>query len=260
MSKIAVAGATGQVGTRVVAALEEIGHSAIQLSRSQGVDIFTGEGLDDALDGAVAVIDVLSTNTFEAAAATEFFTTTSNNLLAAEERAKVGHHVLLSIVNVDIVRENGHFTGKLAQEQCVRESNVPWSILRATQFHTFAEMIATWDQEGRAAAVAPLKVQPVDVGDVAHALAKRAVQEPQRDISQIAGPDTMTLVEMTVETFGMRGRSFAVRPMWTPPFHTPMADDVLLPRRGTTFDTGPTSFASWLETEERKQAVSAGKN
>lgn len=154
-----MAGATGQVGRSVVAALRGAGHEAVELSRTCGVDVLTGDGLDDALAGADAVIDVLNTGARDLGQTTSFFSRTSGQLLAAEQRHGVGHHVLLSIVNVDAVPDNAHYLGKVAQEQRVEAGPVPWTILRATQFHSFAEMVAGWTAQrrrrrGRAAALA----------------------------------------------------------------------------------------------------------
>src|SRR5579875_1057902 len=131
IKKVAVAGATGQVGRAVVAALRDAGHEAAELSRSRGVDVLSGDGLDDALAGADVVVDVLNAPAVDRVEAVSFFTRTSDNLLAAEQRQGVRHHVLLSIVSVDAVPDNAHYLGKVAQEQRVEAGPVPWTIVRA---------------------------------------------------------------------------------------------------------------------------------
>src|ERR1700761_7731779 len=230
MSRVAVAGATGQVGRAVVTALRDGGHEAVELSRAGGVDGLTGDGLDDALAGADAVVDVLNTPAADPAETVGFFTGTSDQLLAAEQRAGGRHHVLLSIVNVDATPDNAHYAGKIAQEERVRNGPVPWTILRATQFYSFAEMVAGWTAANGVAAVAPLLVQPVDVGDVAAVLAELAVGSPRGQAPDPAGPDTLDLVEMAVRTFAARGDNTAVRASWRDsPFTVSMAGEVLLP-------------------------------
>jgi uncharacterized protein YbjT (DUF2867 family) len=245
MTRVAVAGATGQVGRAVVAALRDAGHEAAELARARGVDVLAGDGLDEALTGADAVIDVLNTAAIDRDEAVDFFTRTTGNLLAAEQRCGVRHHILLSIINVDAVPDNAHYLGKVAQEQQVEAGPVPWTILRAAQFHSFAEMVAGWTADGGVAAVAPLLVQPVDVGDVATVLAELALGEPRGRAADLAGPDTMDLVDMAVRTFAARGDSTTVRASWRDsPFGVSMAGEVLLP--GPDARIGGTSFTAWL--------------
>jgi uncharacterized protein YbjT (DUF2867 family) len=243
--KVAVAGATGQVGRAVVAALRAGGHEAVGLSRAQGVDVLTGDGLDGALAGADAVVDVLSTPATDPRETVAFFTGTSDQLLAAGQRAGVRHHVVLSIVNVDAITDNAHYAGKTAQERRVQDGPVPWTILRATQFHSFAEMVAGWATADGVAAVAPLLVQPVDVGDVGAVLAELALGAPQGRAPDLAGPETLDLVDMAVRTFAARGSSTRVRASWRDsPFSVSMAGEVLLPGPGARI--GGTSFEAWL--------------
>jgi uncharacterized protein YbjT (DUF2867 family) len=245
MTRVAVAGATGQVGREVVAQLRGAGHEAVELARGLGVDMLAGEGLDTALTGADAVIDVLNTTVADPSGVADFFGRTADNLLAAEQRCGVRHHVLLSIVGVDAVPDNGHYLGKVAQEQRVETGPVPWTIQRATQFHSFAEMVAGWTLDGGVAAVAPLLVQPVDVGDVAAVLVELALGEPRGRAPDLAGPETMDLVDMAVRTFAARGDATTVRASWRDsPFGTSMAGEVLLPGPGARI--GSTSFAAWL--------------
>ena len=245
MTRVAVAGATGQVGREVVARLRDAGHEAVELARSHGVDVLAGDGLDAALAGADTVIDVLNTTVRDPAEVADFFTRTSGNLLAAEQRCGVRHHVLLSIVNVDAVPDNGHYLGKVAQERWVETGPVPWTIQRATQFHSFAEMVAGWTVDGGVAAVAPLLVQPVDVGDLASVLVELALGEPQGRAPDLAGPETLDVVDMAVRTFAARGDATTVRASWRDsPFGVSMAGEVLLP--GPEARIGGTSFTDWL--------------
>lgn len=254
MTRVAVIGSSGQVGEAVVAALHAMGHDAVEVSRARGIDVLAGEGLDGALTGVAAVIDVLSTNETDADAAVEFFTSTSQKLLAAEERAGVQHHVLLSIVNVDAVPDNGHYQGKIAQERRVESGPVPWTILRATQFHTFAATAVEWGTADGVATVAPLLVQPVAVADVAQVLVELAVGDPQGRAAELAGPATHDLVDMARRTLAVRGDPTVVRASWRDnPFGRSMAGEVLLP--STDHRVGSTTFEDWLASQDGPRAL-----
>jgi len=146
--RIAVVGATGRIGRLTVAALGGAGHEPVAISRSQGVDVTTGEGLDQALAGAHAVIDTTNTQSRVEEQTIAFFRDGTRNLLAAEERAGVGHHVLLSIVGIHEARGNAHYAGKRAQEESVAQGGVPWTIVAATQFFDFPLMVALWTRDG----------------------------------------------------------------------------------------------------------------
>ncbi len=245
--KIAVAGGTGMVGRHVAEALRRAGHEVVVLARSRGVDIVAGDGLDEALAGVGAVVDATSAPEMDAEAARQFFGTATRNLLAAEERVGVGHHVALSIVNVDGVEGNGHFAGKRLQEEIVVSGPVPHTILRATQFHEFAGVVAGWMREGDVTVVPPLLVQPVAAADVADALAELAVGEPKGRVEDVAGPETHDFVDMARRTFEARGERVRIVPKWgDAPFGVEMAGNVLLP--GPEARILPTTFDEWLDS------------
>jgi uncharacterized protein YbjT (DUF2867 family) len=242
--RVAVAGATGQVGRQVVETLGRTGHEAIPIARSHGIDLMTGAGLDEALAGVEAVIDATSTTDPDPA---EFFATATQHLLAAEERAGVGHHVVLSIVGVDRVEGNPHYAGKRRQEELVRAASIPWTIVRATQFHDFAEMVVGWTRDGDAAIVPPLLVQPVAVSDVADVLVEVATAPPQHGQIDLAGPEPQDLVDMARRTLAVRGESVRLIPSWHGPLNVEMAGDVLLP--GPDARIAPTTFDAWLAAQ-----------
>jgi uncharacterized protein YbjT (DUF2867 family) len=242
--KIAVAGATGNVGALTVELLERLGHDVVGISRSQGTDLMTGAGLDDALGGVESVIDV---SNFAAASddeSTEHFGRATRNLLAAGARAGVRHHVLLSILGVDRVEGNAHYAGKREQERVVASGPVPWTIVRATQFHDFAAMVAVWTERGGTATIAPLLVQPIAPRDVARTLAEIALDSPARRRIDIAGPEPQDLVDMARRTFDARGRSVKLVPSWSTAFGPSMAGNVLLPTEGARI--AETTFDEWL--------------
>ena len=242
--RIAVAGATGRIGRLTVAALERAGHQAVPVSRGAGVDAYAGAGLDAALQGADAVIDTTNTSSQDEGEIIDFFGTVTRNLLAAGERAGVRHHVLLSIVGIDHGQRVPHYAGKREQERLVTAGLVPWSIVRATQFHDFAAMIAGRAQRDGTVKIAPLLVQPIAPADVADLLAEIVAGAPLRRTLDIAGPRTEDLVDMARRTFGARGKDITLVPTWRGVFGPDMAGEVLLPGDGARL--GPTTFDDWL--------------
>jgi uncharacterized protein YbjT (DUF2867 family) len=244
LMRIAVAGATGRIGQLTIAALERAGHQSVPVSRRAGVDAYTGSGLDTALDGVDVVVDATNTLSTDRAEIIDFFGTVTRNLLAAEERAGVRHHVVLSIVGLEHDQAVPHYAGKREQERLVTEGPVPWSIVRATQFHDFAAMVAGWTEQDGVATIAPLLVQPVALADVAAVLAEIAVAPPLRATLDIAGPETQDLVDMARRTFAVRGRDIKLIPTWRGIYGLDMAGEVLLPGEGARLT--PTTFEDWL--------------
>jgi uncharacterized protein YbjT (DUF2867 family) len=242
--RIAVAGATGRIGQLTIAALEQAGHQTVPVSRGAGVDAYTGSGLDAALDGVDVVVDSTNTSSSDQAEIVDFFGTITRNLLAAEERAGVRHHVLLSIVGLEHDQAVPHYAGKREQERLVTEGPVPWTIVRATQFHDFAAMVAGWTEQDGVATIAPLLVQPIALADVAAVLAETAVATPLRAALDIAGPGTEDLVDMARRTFAARGQDIKLIPTWRGVFGLDMSGEVLLP--GERARLAPTTFADWL--------------
>ena len=235
--RIAVAGGTGLVGSEVVRRLDE----PVVIARSTGVDLLTGEGLDEALEGVEAVIDVTSTTTSEPLA---FFEATTTRLLEAEQRAGVRHHVVLSIVGVDRVPDNDHHRGKIRQEQLALAGPIPATIVRATQFHDFGAQVASWTRDGDTATIPPLLVQPIAVADLAAVLVEVATGTGSGEVIDVAGPETEDLVDMTRRTLAARGETLRLVPRWGGAFSVTMAGEVLLP--GPDARIAPTTFEDWL--------------
>ncbi|MEV4362261.1 NAD(P)H-binding protein [Nonomuraea sp. NPDC049625] len=246
--RIAVAGATGNIGSLTVAALERDGHDVVRVSRSLGLDLLTGDGLDDALAGVEAVIDVTNGPEGDRAETVAYFAAATRNLLAAEERAGVRHHVLLSIAGVGRIDGNAHYAGKREQERLVAAGPVPWTVVPATQFHDFAEMVAGWTEQDGVATVAPLLMQPIAPADVAAILAEIAVGEPQGRYVDVAGPEPQDLVDMARRTHRARGREVKLVPTWSGLFSQEMAGNVLLP--GEDARIAPTTFDDWLQEQK----------
>jgi uncharacterized protein YbjT (DUF2867 family) len=242
--RIAIAGATGRIGRLTVTALEDAGHQTVPISRKAGIDAYAGTGLAEALQGASALIDVTNTPAQDRAEIIDFFAAITTNLLAAEQQAGVAHHVLLSIVGLDKNARAPHYAGKREQERLVTAGPVPWSIVRATQFHDFAAMVAGWTEQDGVATIPPLLVQPIAQVDVAAVLAEIAAAAPLRDKLDIAGPETQDLVDMARRTFAVRGQDIRLVPTWRAAFGPDMAGEVLLPDEGARLT--PTTFEAWL--------------
>ncbi|MBW1603839.1 NAD(P)H-binding protein [Streptomyces sp. JJ66] len=245
--RIAVAGATGNIGALTVAALEQDGHEVVRISRSLGVDLLSGDGLDAALAGVHAVVDATNCTATDPAETLAYFGATTRNLLDAGARAGVRHHVLLSIAGMDRVEGNAHYVGKREQERLVAEGPVPWTIVPATQFHDFAEMVAGWTEHDGTATLPPLLVQPVAPADVAAVLAELAVGEPRGRYADVAGPEPQDLVDMARRTHAARGRTVRLVPEWGVVFGPDAAGNALLASPDARIM--PTTFDAWLKQQ-----------
>lgn len=193
--KIVVIGGTGLIGSKVVADLNEQGFEAVAAAPNTGVNTITGEGLAEVLDGATAVVDVSNSPSFEAKAVLDFFTTSTGNLLKYEKDANVKHHVILSIVGMESMPESGYFPAKIAQENLVKESGIPYSIIRSTQFMEFTKGIADAATEGEMVHIAPVKFQPIAANDAARIVAEVAAGNPLNGTTEIAGPEVFRMDE-----------------------------------------------------------------
>ncbi|CAM4396964.1 uncharacterized protein YbjT (DUF2867 family) [Paenibacillus endophyticus] len=194
--KIVVIGGTGLIGSKLVSNLRQLGHEAVAASPSAGVNAVTGEGLAAALNGAQVVVDVANSPSFEDNAVLAFFEKSTQNLLAAEAEAGVKHHVALSVVGTERLLESGYFRAKMAQEELIKSSAVPYTIVRATQFFEFINSIAYVSTEGQSVRLPSASVQPIVSGDVAEALVEFALAAPANGTVEVAGPDRMGLDEL----------------------------------------------------------------
>jgi uncharacterized protein YbjT (DUF2867 family) len=203
--KVVVIGGSGLIGSKLVTTLREQGHEALPASPRSGVNTLTGEGLAEALAGASVVVDVSNAPSWEDDAVLAFFETSTRNLLAAAAAAGVGHHVVLSVVGTERLTESGYFRAKLAQESLVRESAVPDSIVRATQFFEFVPGIADAAMDGATVRLPPALFQPMAADDIAMALARVALGSAVNGIVEIAGPDQFRLDELIRERLSATG-------------------------------------------------------
>jgi uncharacterized protein YbjT (DUF2867 family) len=243
--KIAVAGGTGLTGRHVVEIARERGHDVVALSRSGGVDLVTGAGLNRALIGADAVIDVSNVSSLKTDVSVSFFAGATRNMLGAERRAGVTHHLALSIVGVDAAPE-GYYAGKVSQERLIEAGDVPWTILRATQFHEFAALMFDRAKVGPLHAAPRARTQPIAVREVAEHLVDLAEAGPGGRVAELAGPREESLARMVrayARAIGHHGR--------LPEISLPGAmgraqrDGSLLPRPGAIL--GTQTFDEWIE-------------
>jgi uncharacterized protein YbjT (DUF2867 family) len=194
--KIVVIGGTGLIGSKLVEKLRADGRELLAASPDTGVNTLTGEGLAEALEGAEVVVDVANAPVWDDAAVLDFFQTSSRNLLAAETAAGVGHHVTLSVVGADRLTESGYMRAKLAQEDVVKAGQIPYTIVRATQFFEFIGRIVDSGTDGNNVRLSPARIQPEAADDVASTLADVAVGAPLNDTVELAGPEAFPLDEL----------------------------------------------------------------
>ena len=252
--KIVVIGGSGLIGSKLVKKLRQLGHEAVSASPSEGVNALTGEGLTQVLTGAQVVVDVANSPSFEDAAVLNFFETSGRNLLAAEQAAGVGHHVALSVVGTERLLESGYFRAKMAQENLIKASPVPYTIVRATQFFEFVGSIAHTSTEGETVRLSPALVQPMAAEDVADALSEIALEAPINGMLEIAGPVAVALgLDKFVGQF-LSATEDARKVIVDPDaryFGTALDDQSLTPGKNPRL--GKTTFADWLSRSKDKQ-------
>jgi uncharacterized protein YbjT (DUF2867 family) len=255
--RIVVIGGTGLIGSKVVASLTEQGHETVAASPATGVDTLSGQGLDEVLGGASVVVDVSNSPSFDDAAALSFFTTSTRNLLAAEAHAGVGHHAALSVVGTRRTSEIGYFRAKAAQEELIESSQIPWSIVHATQFFEFVNSIADAATDGNTVRLAPVLVQPIAADDVASAVGRISVGSPVNGIVEVAGPQQFRLDELIRQGLSERGDP---REVIADPharyFGAELDERTLVP--GADASLAETRFDDWLSrsTAESGRALS----
>ena len=242
--KIVVIGGTGLIGSKVVTKLGESGHEAVAAAPSTGVNTLTGEGLAEVMVDASVVIDLANSPSFEAAAALKFFETSTRNLLAAEAANDVGHHVALSVVGTGRLPDSGYFRAKLAQENLIADSSIPYSIVRATQFFEFDHRMADAATEGGTVRMPHVLFQPIAGDDVAERVAMVAMGTPLNGMVEIAGPEQVRMDDFFRDALAAWGDP---RQVVTDPsalyFDAKVGEHSLVPRQRTA--VGETTYAEW---------------
>jgi len=243
--KIVVIGGTGLIGSKVVKVLRDQDHEVIAASPSKGINSVTGEGLAAALADAQVVVDVANAPSWEDKAVLEFFETSGRNLVAAEVIAGVGHHVALSVVGTDRLLASGYFRAKMAQENLIKASPIPYTIVRATQFFEFVAGIAQSATEGQTVQLPPVLMQPIAADDVAAVMAETALARPSNGTFDLAGPETIRQDDLVRQFLAATGdtRSVVTNPKALY-FGLTVNDQSLTP--GDNPRLGSTRFADWL--------------
>ena len=243
--KIVVIGGTGLIGSKVVTKLGERGYEAVGASPNSGVNTLTGEGLAEVLEGASVVVDVSNSPSFEDAAVMEFFQTSTRNLLTYEAAAGVGHHVALSIVGSDRLPDSGYMRAKVAQEKLIKDSSIPYSLVRATQFFEFVKRIADSATEGNTVRIPSVGFQPLAADDVASAVTQVTIGSPLNGIVEVAGPERFRFDDLIRR--GLVASKDAREVIADPNaryFGTQLSDGSLVPSGDALL--GETRFEDWL--------------
>src|SRR5205823_5890637 len=252
--KIVVIGGTGLIGTKVVKNLRDKSHEVVAASPSKGINSVTGEGLAAALVGAQVVVDVANAPSWEDKAVLEFFEKSGRNLLAAEVAAGVGHHVALSVVGTDRLLAAGYFRAKMAQENLIKASSIPYTIVRATQFFEFVGGIAQSATEGQTVRLPPVLMQPILSDDVAAVMADVALAGPLNGTFDLAGPEPIRQDDLVRQFLNATGDA---RTVSTDPkalyFGITVNDQSLTP--GDHPRLGPTRFEDWLSHKAEPRAA-----
>jgi len=253
--KIVVIGGSGLIGTKLVNDLRQRGHDVVAASPSSGVNTITGEGLAKALSGTQVVVDVSNAPSWEDKAVLEFFETSARNLSAAEAAAGVAHHVALSVVGTERLLESGYFRAKIAQEELIKASKIPYTIVRATQFFEFIGGVAQFSTVGQTVHLPPALWQPMAADDVASALAEIALEPPVNGIIEIAGPERAGIDEL-VRRFlaATKDPRQVVTDADARYYGVAVNDRSLTP--GADPRIGPTFFEDWLQRYLSQKDVS----
>jgi uncharacterized protein YbjT (DUF2867 family) len=253
--RIVVVGGTGHVGRKVVERIEQQALAVVVASPATGVDAYTGRGLDRALELADAVIDVTNVRTSAGKGSRDFFLRSTENLLEAEARAGVQHHVLLSIVGSEW-DTNGYFSAKRSQEQLVERGPIPHSIVRSTQFFSFARVIAEWNTSADTVRLPAKPVRPVAASDVADLLVEVASSAPSPRALEVGGPEEMPLPEFVNRVLRADNDvRYVVTDGRAVPLGFNISGSILLPHG--PFRTGPTSLQEWMDMSARRRPAGA---
>jgi uncharacterized protein YbjT (DUF2867 family) len=249
--KIVVIGGSGLIGSNLVSKLHQQGHEAVAASPSSGVNAVTREGLAEALAGADVVVDVANAPSWEDTAVLNFFEASTRNLLAAEAAAGVRHHIALSVVGTDRMLASGYFRAKMAQENLIKASKVPYTIVRATQFFEFVGGIAESGADGQTIRMSRALMQPIAADDVAAALAQVAVEEPLNGMFELAGPEPIRIDEIVRRFLSAKGDTRQVTSDDEATYYgTKINDRSITP--GDNPQLGPTRFDDWLGLNVRE--------
>jgi len=249
--KIVVIGGTGLIGTKVVSQLRKQGHQVIAASPATGINTITGEGLAEAISNTDVVIDLANSPSFEDKAVLEFFQTAGGNLLAAEINAGVKLHVALSIVGVDRMQNIGYMRAKKVQEDLIKNSGVPYTIIRSTQFFEFLPGIASQAAQGNEVHISDVQFQPIASDDVASFVAQAALVAPVNGTIEISGPERFTMSGLVARYLQSTDDSLKVVSNNNSQYYGGRIDNDALVPAGQA-QLGGINFENWLSNQSKK--------
>ena len=253
--KIVVIGGTGLIGSKLVNKLGERGQEAVAAAPNTGVNTITGEGLAEVLKGASVVVDVSNSPSWDDAEVLKFFETSTRNLLTYEAAAGVGHHVALSVVGTDQLSESGYFRAKIAQENLIKKSSIPYTIVHATQFFEFLKGLADISMVGDEVHLPPVLFQPMAADDVATAVGRVALSPPANGVVEIGGPERFRMDELVRQRLAsLKDPREVVADPKALYSGAKVNDKTLVPGRDARI--GETRFKTWL-TQSAAQIPSA---
>lgn len=248
--KIVVIGGTGLIGSKLVKKLNELGHETVAASPSKGINTITGEGLEKALKDTNVVVDVANSPSFEDKAVLEFFKTSNGNLLPAEKKAGVSHHIALSVVGTDLLAQAGYFRAKMEQENLIKASKIPYTIVRSTQFFEFLGSIAQSGTEGQTVHLSSALLQPIAADDVVTELLRVISEGPINGIVEIAGPERFPLTEIVNQYLkATKDPRKVVKDPDVGYFGIKIDETTLVPVKNAHL--GSTDFKSWFASQRK---------
>jgi len=250
--KVVVIGGTGLIGSNVVANLQSQGHDAVAASPNSGVNTLTGEGLAEVLDGAEVVVDVSNSPSFDDAAVLDFFETSTRHIVSAMSRAGAGHLVAASVVGSERLPDSGYLRAKVAQEKLIETSDIPYSIVRATQFFEFIRRIADEATMDGTVRLPPVLFQPGAAADVAAVVAEVAAGAPRMGTIEIGGPERFRFDELVREHLeASRDPRVVVADPHARYFNTELEERSLVPSHDAW--RLPTTYDEWVRRSTQRK-------
>jgi len=243
--KIVVIGGTGLIGSQVVKQLQNSGHEVLAASPNSGVNTLTGEGLNEALQGANVVVDVSNSPSFDDEPVMHFFKTSNENLLPAEKKAGVQHHIALSVVGTQKLQASGYFRAKQVQEDMIKASGIPYTIVHATQFFEFAGGVLQMSMANGKVVVPDANIQPMASKDVAAFVAQTALAQPANKIMEIGGPEKLEMTAWIKQYAQATHKDFEIVADANALYSgAPLDTDTLTPENAVYL--GETHYADWI--------------
>jgi len=252
--KIVIIGGTGLIGSKLTDKLRLLGQEVVVAVPETGVNTITGDGLTETLKGADVVVDVANSPSFEGSAVLAFFKTSGHNLLAAGKLAGVKHHIALSVVGTDRLQESGYFRAKKAQENLIKESGIPYTIVHSTQFFEFLGSIVAAGALGQQIHISPAEIQPISAEDVAAAMAEIALAKPMNAVIEIGGPELFSFPELVLrylqKTEDPRTVKLDAQARY---FGAKLQNGTLVP--GDNARLGSMTFESWFNSRTKSKSL-----